>query len=148
MYWASTEIISTQIPGLNNGRPRLRIYSGTKRVTLADWFVFRGESPDCRLFGTASMLGWLRNLLPHHSHGSSTERWSRNTLRVVTARVFYVIRGSLTSPFIFNNSVETAAPFYVVSHPWYSEPRKTISDKVSTSCWDRICDPWHQVPGT
>ena len=56
-------------------------------------FVFRGESPGCRLFGTASMLEWLRNLLPHHSQGSSTERWSRNTLRVVNARVFYVLGG-------------------------------------------------------
>jgi len=37
--------------------------------------------------------------------GSSTERWSRNTLRVVTARVFYVLRGFLTSPFILNNSL-------------------------------------------
>ena len=25
------------------------------------------------------MLEWLRKLLPHHSQGSSTERWSRNT---------------------------------------------------------------------
>jgi len=74
-------------------------------------FVVRGESPGCRLISTASMLEWLRNLLPHHSQGSSTERWSRNTVRVVTARVF------LTSPFILNNSVETAAPFNVVSHP-------------------------------
>ena len=86
-------------------------------------FVVRGESPDCRLFGTASMLDWLRNHLPHHSHGGSTERWSRNTLRVVTARVFYVISGFLTSPFILNNSVETAAPFNVVSHPRCCEPR-------------------------
>ena len=54
-------------------------------------FDVRGESPGCRLFGTASMLEWLRNLLPHHSQGSSTERWSRNTPRVVTARVFYVL---------------------------------------------------------
>ena len=86
-------------------------------------FVVRGESPGCRLISTASMLEWLRNLLPHHSQGSSTERWSRNTLRVVTARVFYVLRGFLTSPFILNNSVETAAPFNVVSHPRCSEPR-------------------------
>jgi len=54
-------------------------------------FVVRGESSGCRLFGTASIFEWLRNLLPHHSQGSSTERWSRNTLRVVTARVFYVL---------------------------------------------------------
>ena len=44
-------------------------------------------------------------------------RWSRNTPRVVTARVFYILRGFLTSTFILNNSVETAAPFNVVSHP-------------------------------
>jgi len=49
-------------------------------------FVVRGESLGCRLFGTASMLvEWLRNLLPHHSQGNSTERCSRNNLRVVTA---------------------------------------------------------------
>ena len=65
-------------------------------------FFFRGESTGCRLISTASILEWLRNLLLHPSQGSSTERWSRNTLRVVTARVFYVLRGSLTSPFIFN----------------------------------------------
>ena len=86
-------------------------------------FVVRGESPGCRLISTASMFEWLRNLLPNHSQGSSTERWSRNTPRVVTARVFYVLMGFLTSPFILNNSVETAAPFNVVSHPRCSEPR-------------------------
>ena len=62
-------------------------------------------------------------LFPHHSQGSSTEIWSRNTLRVVTARVFYVLMGFLTSPFILNNSVETAAPFNVVSHPRCCEQR-------------------------
>ena len=53
-------------------------------------FVVRGESPGSRLFATASMLEWLRNPLPHLSHGSSTERWSRNTVRVVAAIVFYI----------------------------------------------------------
>ena len=86
-------------------------------------FVVRGESPGCRLISTASMFERLRNLLPHHSQGSSMERWSRNTLRVVTARAFYVLRVFLTSPFILNNSVETAAPFNVVSHPRCCEPR-------------------------
>ena len=93
------------------------------RLITVYGFVIRGESPGCRLISTASMLEWLRNLLPHHSQGSSTEKWSRNILRVVTARVFYVLRGFLTSPFILNNSVETAAPFNVVSHPRCSEPR-------------------------
>jgi len=36
---------------------------------LVAWlgFVVRGESPGCRLFGTASILEWLRKILPHHS---------------------------------------------------------------------------------
>ena len=85
--------------------------------------VVLGESPGCCLFVAASMLEWLKNHLPHHSQGSSTERWSRNTLRVVTARVFYILWWSLTSPFILNNLVEMAAPFNVVSHPRYCEPR-------------------------
>jgi len=38
---------------------------------------------------------------------------------VGTARVFYVLRGFLTSPFILNNSVGTAAPFNVVRHPQF-----------------------------
>ena len=63
------------------------------------------------------MLEWLTlTPLPPHSRGSSTGRWGRNTPRVVTARVFYVLGGFLTSHFIFKNSVETAAPFNVVSH--------------------------------
>jgi len=33
-------------------------------------FVVRGESQGCRLFGTASMLEWLRNALPHHYMGA------------------------------------------------------------------------------
>ena len=112
---------------------------------LACCFVVRGESPGCRLFGIASMLEWFGNLLPHHSQGSITERWSRNTLRVVTARVFYVLR--VTSPFILNNSVETAAPFNVISHPRCSEPRNESLEKVSTSYGVRTCERWHQVPG-
>jgi len=58
--------------------------------------VFRGESLDCRLISTASMLEWLRPTPPHHSQGSSTERLSQNTLRMVTARVAYILSGSLT----------------------------------------------------
>ena len=43
-------------------------------------------------------------------------------MSVVTARVFYVLRGFLISPFILNNSAEMAAPFNVVSHPRCCEP--------------------------
>ena len=79
-----------------------RMTTFSHKMINVDVFVVQGESPGCRVFGTASMLEWLRYLLPHHSQGSSTERWSRSTLRVVTAGVFYVLRGVLK--FILNNS--------------------------------------------
>jgi len=41
------------------------------------------------------------NFLPHHSQRSSMEKWSRNTSRVVTARVYYVL-GGLNIPLYFN----------------------------------------------
>ena len=93
------------------------------------WFCCSGRIPRLSLnqHSLYIELEWLRNLLPHHSQGSSTERWSRNSLRVVTTRMVYVLRGFLTSPFILNNSVETAAPFNdVVSreiNPWKSFDR-------------------------
>ena len=78
------------------------------------------------------MLEWLRNLLHHNS-------------QVTSARVFYVIKGSLMTPFIFNNSVETAAPFNVVMQPptilW---AEKLISEKASTSCSDRLAYRAHK----
>ena len=72
---------------------------------------------------------WVEKRLPHHSQGSRTERWSRNTMKVVTARVFYVLRVFLNVPFIFNIPVETAAPFNVVSHPRCCEPRNEPLEK-------------------
>ena len=36
-------------------------------------FVVRGESPGCRLISTASMLEWLRNLLPT-THGGAVRK--------------------------------------------------------------------------
>ena len=41
------------ILGLNNNNSLFQV-----------WVVVRGESPGCRLFSTASLLEWLRNLLP------------------------------------------------------------------------------------
>ena len=70
-----------------------RLFTTSIHVLTSVCFVVRGESPGCRLFGTASMLDWLRKVLPHHSQGSTTERWSRNT-SVLRPRFF------LTSPFI------------------------------------------------
>jgi len=37
-------------------------------------FVVRGESPGCRLFGTASMLEWLRNLPPPTTHRGAVRK--------------------------------------------------------------------------
>ena len=87
------------------------------------WLFCSGRIPRLSLIRHSLYVGVVEKPPPHHSQGSSTERWSRSTLRVVTARLFYVLRGILTSPFILSNSVETAAPFNVVSHPRCSEPR-------------------------
>ena len=65
------------------------------------WFCCSGRIPRLSLNQHSLYVGVVEKLLPHHSQGSSTERWSRNTLRVVTARVFYVLKGFLTSPLYF-----------------------------------------------
>jgi len=75
----------------------------------SSWFCCSGIIPRLSLNQHSLYVGVVEKLLPHHSQGTSTERWDRNTLRVVTARVFYVLRGFLTSPSILNNSMETAA---------------------------------------
>jgi len=46
------------------------------------------------------MFEWLRNILPHHSQGSSMERWSWNTVRVVTASVLHP-QGVFNTPPLF-----------------------------------------------
>jgi len=49
-----------------------------------------------------SLYVWVvEKPLPHHSHRRNTERWSRNTLRVVTAMVFYVFREVFNVPLYF-----------------------------------------------
>ena len=89
-----------------------------------NWLIgFSGRIPRLLLIQYSLYVWVIKKPTPRQSQGSSMERWSRNTLRVATARVFYVLRGSLYSPFIFNNSVETAALFNVVSHPQCCEPR-------------------------
>jgi len=70
------------------------------------------------------MLEWLRNHFP--PQGSSTERWSRNTLRVLSAIVFYVIREFLTSPFVLNNSVERRQ-----SHLTWSSTHDVVSREIN-----------------
>ena len=61
-----------------------------------------GENPQAVAWSAQPLCwsGW-DYLLSHHSQGSSTERWSWNTLRVVTARVLYILRASLMPPNLF-----------------------------------------------
>jgi len=47
------------------------------------------------------LLSGSSNLLPNHSQGSSTEWRNQNIMRVITAWVYYVPRGSLMSPFFY-----------------------------------------------
>ena len=75
-------------------------HSKTVRKMFRLFVLLFRENPQA-LLGTASTLEWLRNLLPHHSQGSSTERWSRNTLRVVIARAFYVLKVFFNVPLYF-----------------------------------------------
>jgi len=79
-------------------------------------FVFRGEFPGCRLFGTASMLEWLRNSSPT-THRTAV--W-KDGAEIPWG---WSLPECLTSPFILTNSVETAAPFNGVSHPGCCEQR-------------------------
>ena len=68
-----------------------RLFTTSIHVLTSVCFVVRGESPGCRLFGTASMLEWLRKVLPHHSQGSTAKRWSRNT-SVLRPRFFWIMQ--------------------------------------------------------
>ena len=69
------------------------------KKTLLACFVFRGVSPYCSLISTASMLECLRLFPPSPLTGEQYGKWSRNTRKVVTARLYYILRGSLTFPF-------------------------------------------------
>ena len=85
------------------------------------WFCCSGRIPRLSLNQHSLYVGVVEK--PPPPPLTVRKDGAENTLRVVTARVFYVLRGVLTSSFIINNSVEMAAPFNVVSHPRCSEPR-------------------------
>ena len=88
------------------------------------FFVFccSGRSPRLSLNQHSLYVGVVEKPPPLPLTG---EQYGK--MKVVTARVFFVIRGSLTSPFIFNNSMETAAPFNVVSHLTWSATHDVVS---------------------
>ena len=73
-------------------------------------FVFR-ENPQAVLIQHSLYVSVVEKSHPPPLTGEQYGKMEPKYLRVVTARVFYVLREFLTSPFIFNNSVETAAPF-------------------------------------
>jgi len=51
----------------------------------------------------------------------------------------------LTSPFILNNSVITAAPFNVVIHPRCCEPKHVSLERFRPLAVVRTCDRWHRM---
>ena len=91
--------------------------------------LFFGENPRLSLIQHSLYVGDVEKSPPPPLTGEQMERCSRNILMMVTARVFYVLRGSLTSPFILNYSVEMAPPFNMVSHPRCCEPRNESLEK-------------------
>ena len=66
----------------------LKIPMSTLSIVNLFVVLFFGENPQAVAYSAQPLCwsGW-ENPLPHHSQGSSTERWSRNTPRLVTARV-------------------------------------------------------------
>ena len=93
-------------------------------------FLVRGESPGCRLFGTASMFEWLRNLLSSpltgKQYGKMEPKYPEGgrCQSVLRPQRFFK-----RPPLFLNNSVETAAPFNVVSHPRCCVPRNLFLEK-------------------
>jgi len=85
--------------------------------------AFRGVSPGCHLINTASMLVWLRLPPPPPLTG---EHYGKMELKYPEGGHCPSVlhpQGVFNFPHYFNNSVETAAPFNVVSHPRCCEPR-------------------------
>jgi len=65
------------------------LYSTALKKDTTLCFVFQGESP-CRLFRTASMFEWLRDILPTTHRGAVRKDGAE-----LPARVIYVLRGSM-----------------------------------------------------
>ena len=84
-------------------------------LTLA---LFFGESPQAVAYSphpplTEEQYGKLESKYHEAGHCQSAKR----------------LRGVFNAPLIFNNSVETAAPFNVVSQPRCCEPKKNSLEK-------------------
>ena len=68
----------------------LVVFNGT---TLSV-FCCSGRIPRLSLIPHSVYVGVVENLLPRHSQGSSTERWSRNTTRMVSRRTVPLLKHS------------------------------------------------------
>ena len=66
---------------------------------FTSWFCCSGRIPRLSLNQHSLYVGEVEKPPPPPLTG--TERWSRNTLRVVTARVFYVLGGVFNVPLYF-----------------------------------------------
>ena len=105
------------------------------RSVMSDlWMEFRiywwlglallfGENPQAVAYSAQPLFwsGWEKSSPTTHSQWSSTERWSRNTPRVVAARVFYVLRGLLASQY---RTVRRGMQLYI---GWCSEVLETFN---------------------
>jgi len=102
----------------------ISIYTFVKSLFVC--LVFWGESPGCHLFGTASMLKWLKNSSPTTHSGVV---W-KDGAKIPCGR-------SLLNP--FNGDGSTISCGHPPMMLW---AEKLVPGNVSTSWPDQICDPW------
>ena len=67
-------------------------------------FIVRGESPGCCLFSTASMLEWLRNLLPTTHRGAVQKDGVEIPWGWSLPECFYILRGQRPPLFLIIQS--------------------------------------------
>ena len=113
------------------------------RLSLVS-FVVWGESPGCRFYSAQPLClsGWETSSPTTH-RGEVWKDGAKIPWGWSLPECFTSSGGFLTSPFIFNNSVETAAPFNVVSHPKCCEPRnKSLETFRTCNCWPQVPDAY------
>jgi len=102
---------------------RLTLTCGVINILEPKWsrlICFSWRSPRLLLIQHSLYVGVIEKSSPTtpltgEQYGKITWGWSLPEC--------FTCSGGSTSPFILNNSVETAAPFDVVTHPWCCKPR-------------------------
>ena len=102
---------------------RLHEMLKSPRTMALVWFCCSGRIPRLSLNQHSLYVGVVEKPPPPPLTGEQYGKMQPKYPEGGHCGVFYVLGGVLTSPFILNNSEETAAPFNVVSHPRCSEPR-------------------------